>query len=407
MVGFEFADSAIPHLILCEEWSPVSNPRSNSSHHRLETVSRACQILRLFEDDRKALSLAEVCERTGLERTITFRLLHTLEQENILRRVDRRRYCSNVRLQNQKRFRIGYTSSCGDSFSRAVTQGLQWEARCNLIDLVEMESRYSTAAALRNAHLMVRERVDLVIEFQVHERIATEIAAIYQQAYIPVIAVEVPHPSAIFFGVDNHRVGQLAGKALARAATKNWGGEFDELLILDLAIAGSLPNLRLSSAESMIRKSLPGHYQVLHLELGGGIEQAFELTRRRLRLSPVRRTLITGINDLAVLGALRAFEEVGRSGFCFAAGVGALPEARREMRSPRTRLVGSVAPFPERYGEGLVKLAFDILRNKPVPSAIYAPIQLITPENIDEFYPRELFNDEGAERPRFTPQNLI
>jgi ribose transport system substrate-binding protein len=76
--------------------------------------------------------------------------------------------------------------------------------------------------------------------------------------------------------------------------------------------------------------------------------------------------------------------------------VGAFPEARRELRSPQTRLIGSVATFPERYGDNLIQIALDILHNRPVAPAVYAPIQLITPQNIDQFYPSALF--AGADK---------
>ena len=370
----------------------------DNARYKLETVARACEILRHFTDTQQSFSLGEVSERTGFERTITFRLLRTLEEEGLLRRPDGRRYSSNVHILTQKRFRIGYASQNSDSFSKAVSQGLRWSATRNQIDLIEVENQYSVKAALRNAQTLVRQGVDLAIEFQVYERIGAQLSAIYEEGAIPVIAVEIPHPGATFFGVDNYRVGQMAGKALVKAAQQHWHGKIDELLMLDLEIAGSLPHLRISGAQSVVRKSLAGSYQVLHLDSRGEMERSFELVRRHLQFAPKRRTLIAGVNDLAVLGALRAFEEVGRSLLCMALGVGAFPEARRELRSSQTRLVGSIATFPERYGDNLIQLALDILHRKSVPPAIYAPIQLITPMNIDEVYPRSLFADADREQ---------
>lgn len=363
----------------------------DTSRYRLETVSRACTILRQFADSQQSLSLGEVVEKTGLERTIAFRILKTLEQEGLLRRPEGRRYFSNVNILTQKRFRIGYASENSDSFSQAVTQGIRLAASHHNIDLIEVENLYSAKAALRNAQKLVERRVDLAIEFQVYERIGSQLSALYEQASIPVIAIEIPQPGAVFFGIDNHKVGQMAGKALVKAAQEHWQGEIDELLLLDLEIAGSLPHLRVSGAESSVRKSLPGSYQILHLDSRGEMERSFELVRQHMQFSPKRKTLICGVNDLAVLGALRAFSEVGRSNFCLALGVGAFPEARRELRSPQTRLIGSIATFPERYGDNLIQLALDILHHKQVPPAVYAPIQLITPQNIEQFYPSSLF----------------
>jgi ribose transport system substrate-binding protein len=369
----------------------------SSSRYKLETVARACTILRHFAEVQKPLSLGEVVERTGFERTIVFRLLKTLEEEGMLRRPDGRGYFSNISILTQKRFRIGYASQSSDSFSKAVTQGIRWAAARHQIDLIEVENQYSAKAALRNAQKLVDQKVDLAIEFQVYERIGSQLSKIYNQASVPVIAVEIPQPGAVFYGIDNYYVGQLAGKALVKAAQHHWHGAIDELLLLDLDIAGSLPHLRVSGAELMVRKSLSGSYQILHLDSRGEMERSFQLVRQHLQFSPKRKTLICGVNDLAVLGALRAFSEVGRSESCLALGVGAFPEARREMRTRETRMIGSIATFPERYGDDLIQLALNMLQQKPVAPAVYAHIQLVSPQNIDRFYPSTLFADADKE----------
>lgn len=369
----------------------MRSTEADKSQYQLATVARACAILREFASSHEPLSLCDVIHRTGLERTIVFRLLRTLEEEGMLRRPEGRRYISNVSIVTQNRFRIGYASQSNDSFSKAVTDGIRWAATRYPVDLIEVENLYSPKMALRNAQKLADQRVELAIEFQVYERIGAQLSKIYEAASIPVIAVEIPQPGAVFFGIDNYSVGQLAGKVLVKAAQAHWGGQIDELLMLDLEIAGSLPHLRISGAEAAVRKSLTGSYPVVRLDSRGELERSFELVRRHMHLCPRRRTLIFGVNDLAVIGALRAFAEVGRGEHCLALGVGALPEARHELRLPQTRMIGSIATFPERYGDNLIQLALNILAKKPVLPATYAPIQLITPSNIDKFYPMPLY----------------
>jgi len=70
-------------------------------------------------------------------------------------------------------------------------------------------------------------------------------------------------------------------------------------------------------------------------------------------------------------------------------GQNAESEARAELRAPGTRLIASVAYFPEKYGEGLIRLALDILGGKPAPPAFFTSHQIITPENVDHFYPND------------------
>ena len=47
-------------------------------------------------------------------------------------------------------------------------------------------------------------------------------------------------------------------------------------------------------------------------------------------------------------------------------GQNAAPEGRAELREPGTRLIGSVAYFPEKYGAEILALALDILHRRPV-----------------------------------------
>jgi ribose transport system substrate-binding protein len=74
---------------------------------------------------------------------------------------------------------------------------------------------------------------------------------------------------------------------------------------------------------------------------------------------------------------------------CAAVGQNASLEARAELRRTGSRLIGSVAFFPEKYGEGLIPLALDILEKKPVPPAVYVKHKLITMQNVDNYYPND------------------
>ena len=60
---------------------------------------------------------------------------------------------------------------------------------------------------------------------------------------------------------------------------------------------------------------------------------------------------------------------------------------RPEIRQPHSRVIGSTAYMPEKYGEKLIELALKILRGEPVPPAVYTDHTFITAENIDLFYP--------------------
>src|SRR6185369_13173873 len=101
---------------------------------------------------------------------------------------------------------LGHTSS----FQRAVQDSLVWAARNADIELIVLDNCRNPKTALRNADHFVREKVDLVIEFQIDEAIAGAIASRYLDAGIPCIAVHVPQPGATYYGGNNYQAGLLA-----------------------------------------------------------------------------------------------------------------------------------------------------------------------------------------------------
>jgi len=48
------------------------------------------------------------------------------------------------------------------------------------------------------------------------------------------------------------------------------------------------------------------------------------------------------------------------------------------------------APVVSLDGDGLVRLALDILAQRPVPPALFIRHHLVTPENVDHFYPNDV-----------------
>jgi ribose transport system substrate-binding protein len=321
-----------------------------------------------------------------------FRLLYTLHQCGFVEKVGENRYRLTAELRRKRKHRIGYAAQGQDSsFPGEVRAGLVSAAEAEGIELIIVDNRYNPKVALRNADHLVRERVDLVIEFQTDEAVAPAIAAKYLEANLPFIAIDIPHPGATYFGANNYEAGLIAGRHLGRWARKNWDGEVDEILMIELARAGSLPQARIRGMMSGIHEVIRDAEQrrTIYLDGDGQFQTTLERVRKQLRESKAKRVLVGAANDPSALGALRAFEEAGRVSECVIVGQNGEPEARSELRVPRTRLIGSVAYFPEKYGEGVISLALDILASKVVPPAVFIKHQLLTPENIEHFYPND------------------
>jgi ribose transport system substrate-binding protein len=358
-------------------------------------ILRACEMLKAFRFEGECVSLKELVARTELNKTTVFRAAQSLVAGGLLMRVAGDQYRSLVTPVRKTKQRIGYASMAANSlFSRAVTESIRLAASEGGIELVELDNKLSARIAIRNSERLVRDRVDVAIEFQVCQEVAPIIASKFSEAKIPVVAIHTPHPGATFFGGDNYAAGRIGGRALGQWAMGQWGSKPDSILLLGHSTAGPLTQSRLTGLAVGITETF-GQIDsslVFNLDCKGGYLEALEIIWKHLKRSSAKRILVGCINDAVALGALRAFGEAGRLECCAVMGQNATIAARAEMRNPRSRLIGSVAFFPERYGTHLIPLAMDIAAGKPVPPAVFVKHALITPRNVDHYYPNDVLS---------------
>jgi ribose transport system substrate-binding protein len=359
----------------------------------IDAVIRAQKVLEAFAQHREPLRLRDVMEQTGMSKNLCFRLLYTLRHCGVIEKVDVNRYRLVTGDQRRRRYRIGYADQIvKDGWLRMVNAGLIRAAEQANIELILVSNRNDPKVAVRNARQLVRENPDLIIEFQIDESIAPAVAAQYVEAGIPAIAVDIPHPGATFFGANNHQAGSLGGRHLGRWVKSQWRHVPDEIILIGQPRAGSVVASRVTGVLTGILEVLPeleGRCPVIHLDGDGQFKIALERVRQHLRGSKATHVLVGCVNDASALAAVRAFQEAGRAERCVVVGQNAEPDARTELRQPKTPLVASVGYFPERYGDALIRLALDILSGKAVPPAVFIKHQVITRENVDHFYPND------------------
>jgi len=368
--------------------------KSEESHNRyiVKSVVHASAILNSFHSPGEVLGLREVVSRSGLSKGVCFRLLYTMHECGLLEKVGENQYRLVSSRGGHRKFRIGYADQDqSSSFSKEVFDGLVRACQKSQVELITVDNRRDPKIAVKNAERLVREHVDLAVEFQIDERTAPVIASRFLSAGIPLIAIDIPHPGAVYFGADNYAGGLMAGRYLGQFAKHRWESSVDEILLLEISRAGPLIRMRTNAMLDGIRELVPAanKWPVIRLDAKGEFRTALEAVREHLRSRKTGRVLVGAANDPMALGAVRAFQESGRGDNCVVVGQNAEPEARAEMRQAGARLIGSVAYFPERYGNVIIRLATDVLQGKEVAPATFTPQQLITPQNVDRLYPND------------------
>ena len=380
---------------------PVPESRRRAVHelYLVKSLVHGSEVLWAFRQPGETLRLRDVMDRTGFAKGMCFRLLYTLRHCGFIEKVEGCRYRVTSEIRRRKKYRIGYAGQGQDSsFADEVRNGLGRAAERAQVELVVVDNRYQPRIAIKNAQLLIREGVDLVVEFQTDESVAPAIASAYHQARIPIIAIDIPHPGATYFGANNYEAGLLAGRQLARWAKQHWGGHADQLLLLELARAGSVPAARMRGVAAGVRDVLhdAAAWPTVSIDGDGQFKTALERVRKHLRETSASRILVGAANDPSALGAARAFQEAGRTDGCAIVGQNAEPDARAELRAENSPLIASVGYFPERYGEGVIRLALDLLGRRAVPPAIFVKHQLVTRDNVDHLYPNDALM--GVER---------
>ena len=180
------------------------------------------------------------------------------------------------------------------------------------------------------------------------------------------IAIDIPQvkSGATYYGANNYEAGLIGGRYLGRWVKEHWHSEVDEILLLRLKRAGNLPRMRLSGLLVGINLILPSaaNCRVTYLDGDGELGPSFEAVRRHLRSSHARHVLVGAINDPSALGALRAFQEAGRSENCAVIGQNAsargksrIAPAENSLRRVRGLLSRTIRREPDqsqsRYSE--------------------------------------------------------
>jgi ribose transport system substrate-binding protein len=294
--------------------------------------------------------------------------------------------------EEQPRFKIGFANQSEQlPFAIDVRRGLERAAaQAGNLDLILADNQLDGKVALRVADRLIAEGVNLAIEYQVDEQVGSLIMAKFHRAGIPVIAVDIPMVGATFFGVDNYRAGHMAGVALGNWIADTWHAEFDRLVILEEPRVGALPAARLlgqiDGLAEVVGEIAPA--KRIYLDSGNTSEQSkAEMLGALENLPNEGRFAIVTINDDAAIGALAAARKLGREADVVIVGQGADRIARGEIRHPDSRIIGSTAYWPERYGEKLIPLAVKILQGEAVPPAVHIDHEFIDAKNIGTFYP--------------------
>jgi ribose transport system substrate-binding protein len=352
------------------------------------TLEKGLNILELLEKGSRPLSIQEIAVATKIQRAAVFRLLCTLEHRGYVERLSDKKYRASAR---RRRTRVGYCAPLsGSPFRVDVAASVKSAVeRANLELLVLDTPEGDQETSLKNAQRLVDAGADVAILFQPAEWVGHTMADCLQRAGVPFISIEIPLQGGIYFGANNYHAGRLAGQVLARFAAENWKGKYDRIVLVESSLASTTVPARLAGVLVGLHDRLApvDKSRVIHLDGRSHLEHtrdamaAFLAGRRRSE-----RLLIGCFNDPAAMGALEAVRAAGREQDVAIVGQNATAESREEIRNQHSRFIASIAYFPERYGEKLVRVVNALYNREPVAPAVYTEHLVIDSHNVEKFY---------------------
>ena len=346
-------------------------------------LSKALDVLEMLEAQNSPMTLEDVFQRSHISKTSVYRILKTFVHRGYVAHTESGEY----RLVSRpRRLRFGLAVQSADlPFSQQVASSVEAAAASSGVELITLDNHFDAETAVHNAERFVTEGVDLVLEFQAEEHVAPHVAYIFKNAGIPLIAIDVPHPNATYFGVDNFEVGYEAGLVLGQFAQRKWKNRVDWVLGIGFAEAGSFVQSRINGAFQGVRARLPELpvERMLTLE-GRGMRKPSQLiTADFLAKHPKgERILVATATDSSALGVLDAVRAAAREQDVAIVGQDCIPELVDEMRSGKSAIVGSVSHEAETYGPRLIQLGITIVRGNAVPPYNYVRHRVVTPESL-------------------------
>lgn len=294
-------------------------------------------------------------------------------------------------------YSLAFTNIMGGiPFCESVWQNVQdqWKfAGGDPNKLYYADNQYDATMGLQNADILLAKKPDVFINFQFDSKVNSIISNKFGAANIPIIAVDVPTPGAPFMGVNNFQVAYMAGeKAIELVEAAGGIDTIDKIILMQMPSGGEVVMLRSEGFyQAFADKYGADKIDPMTIRGDGGAgeaEQANQALTDILSANPdIENAVMTSVNEQTMSGCIAAVQTAGRwdPEKWIVVTQGCDETGQQQLKDGLTD--ASVAYFPEKYGEYLIPASVALMNGALVPPFMYVENEVITVDNIDQFYP--------------------
>jgi ribose transport system substrate-binding protein len=261
-------------------------------------------------------------------------------------------------------------------------------------DMIILDNQLDTTLGLQNADIVLSKKPHGFIEFQIDAKVNAIVGKKFKDAGIPVVAVDIEVPGFPFMGVDNYGAAYQTGEWIIGQIESRLGGigKVDLIVLGMQKQAGETVMLRsIGTNDALVDKYGDAVKSKIEMEhVGGTAEQSQPVIASILAKHPQAKTIVIScVNDQTTRGAISAVKAVGtlkRENVLYVA-QGCDDSGIEMLRNKE--IDGDLAYFPEHYGWYIVPAVVAMMQGQPVPPYIFVENEMITPDNVDKWYPKK------------------
>ena len=293
----------------------------------------------------------------------------------------------------EEKIRVGFANiNERGSFGKMVLQNMKDTALERGYELIAVDNNSDGATAVANADTLLSMDIDYMIEFNVDTSVAPVIMEKFNAAEIPVVAIDIRHEGATFFGANNEFAGTLAGETAGDWINANWGGEVDYVVLIIQPVSGPAVAPRVAMFPQGLRNKGINVDDSMVVEIDGQNDAQFTQARFAdflLAHPEAKKVAVATINDVAASGVYAAAEIANRADHVVLVSQNSTADFVEPMYAAegKTNWIASIAYFPNRYGEFVFNIIDKMVAGEETEETYYIDHIAITWDNIKEWYP--------------------
>ena len=275
-------------------------------------------------------------------------------------------------------------------FGKLVKYGFEQACAERGWTLLYMDNNSNGQTAVSNAEMMALQAPDFVVDMNVDASVGQTIMDIFNNAGIPVLAVDIALPGAPFFGIDSAQLGYFNGETAAAYIQEEFAGTVDYVVLMTQIASGDEVQKRVRACVDALNDKGIKYTEVVELE--GENDAAISQQRFNdfLTAHPDAKSVIVfTINENSAQGVYAAACTANRESDVriFSANCGSQFVEPMYAAEGNTSWVCTISNFTELYGAQCCDLIAQYLETGEIADNTCCKFEAITWDNINELYP--------------------